>query len=304
MPGKSSQTYRFASRNDSQKKTVVRVGDVEIGNGDLAIIGGPCAVESREQLMAIADRVSATGVKLFRGGAFKPRTSPYSFQGLGLEGLELLAEVRQAFGLRIVAEVMSPETVGLVEKYADVLQIGARNMQNYSLLRRVGQARKPVLLKRGMVATLEEFLLAAEYILSEGNADVILCERGIRTFGDHARFTLDLSIVSSIQQMSHLPIIVDPSHAAGFAEKVIPLARAGAAVGADGIMVEVHNQPEYAMCDGPQALTPEMFSQMVHEVRHISYFVRNGRTDFPPPHAAAAPMVSNTSFADHRVVTV
>jgi 3-deoxy-7-phosphoheptulonate synthase len=279
---------------------------VEIGNGELAIIGGPCAVESREQLMAIADSVSATGVKLFRGGAFKPRTSPYSFQGLGLEGLKLLAEVRKQFGLRIVAEVLSSETVGLVEEYADVLQIGARNMQNFPLLRRVGQARKPVLLKRGMVATLEEFLLAAEYILSEGNQDVILCERGIRTFADHSRFTLDLSIVSAIQQKSHLPIIVDPSHAAGFAEKVIPLARAGAAVGADGIMVEVHNQPEYAMCDGPQALTPAMFSQMVHEVRHISCFVRDGRADFPPPHdqLAEAPLVSNTYFADHGLVTV
>jgi 3-deoxy-7-phosphoheptulonate synthase len=208
-------------------------------------------------------------VKFFRGGAFKPRTSPYSFQGLGEEGLKILAEARERFGMYIVTEVLDTETADLVESYADVLQIGARNMQNFSLLRRVGQSRKPVMLKRGMSATLEEFLLAAEYIMAEGNYNVILCERGVRTFSDHTRNTLDLSIVPAVQNRSHLPIIVDPSHGTGKRHKVIPLARASIAVGADGIMVEVHNHPEVALSDGPQALLPEMFQQLVAEVRAI-----------------------------------
>jgi len=271
-----SKPYKLVGWEAKREKTVVRVGEVEIGNGEIVIIGGPCAVENREQIMAIASCVRQSGVKLFRGGAYKPRTSPYSFQGLEEGGLKLLAEVRDLYGLRIVTEVLEPQLVELVEQYADVLQIGARNMQNFPLLRRAGQSDKPILLKRGLAATLEEFLLAAEYIIDQGNPNVILCERGIRTFSDHARFTLDLSVVPSIKQLSHLPIIIDPSHAAGSVEKVVPLARAGAAVGADGIMVEVHNFPEYALCDGPQALTPEMFAQMVDEVRQIgSMFSHN-----------------------------
>jgi 3-deoxy-7-phosphoheptulonate synthase len=249
---------------------------VEIGNGELAIIGGPCAVESREQLMAIADSVSATGVKLFRGGAFKPRTSPYSFQGLGLEGLKLLAEVRKQFGLRIVAEVLSSETVGLVEEYADVLQVGARNMQNFSLLKRLGRLRKPVLLKRGMAATIEELLLSAEYLLAEGNYEVILCERGVRTFADHTRNTLDLSAIPYVQRISHLPILVDPSHGTGKRAKVLPLSRAAVAVGADGLLIEVHDHPEAALSDGPQALTPPMFAELMTQVRRLAPVV--GRT--------------------------
>jgi 3-deoxy-7-phosphoheptulonate synthase len=219
--------------------------------------------------MGIAEMVAECGVKLFRGGAFKPRTSPYSFQGLGKEGLKILAEVRDRFRMKIVTEVLDTDTADLVEEYADVLQIGARNMQNFSLLKRVGQARKPVMLKRGMSATLEEFLLAAEYIMAEGNYNVILCERGVRTFADHTRNTLDLSIVPAVQNRSHLPIIVDPSHGTGKRHKVLPLARASIAVGADGIMVEVHNQPEHALSDGPQALLPDMFKQLVGEVSAI-----------------------------------
>jgi 3-deoxy-7-phosphoheptulonate synthase len=266
--------YKLAGWETKAEKTVVRVGDTEIGGDELTIIAGPCAVETREQTMTIAGYVSQLGVKLFRGGAYKPRTSPYSFQGLGETGLRILAEVRERFGLRIVTEAIDPQYVDLVEAYADVIQIGARNMQNFSLLRRVGQARKPVLLKRGLAATLEEFLLAAEYILVEGNPNVILCERGVRTFACHARFTLDLAVVPALQQLTHLPIIVDPSHGAGTVEKVIPLARAGAAVGADGIMVESHHQPETALSDGPQALRPEQLRQMIEEVRQIASIVR------------------------------
>jgi 3-deoxy-7-phosphoheptulonate synthase len=266
--------YKLASWDAAPGKTVVRVGDVEIGGDELTIIAGPCAVESRDQALTIAASVSRLGIKLFRGGAFKPRTSPYSFHGLGEAGLRMLAEVRERFGLRIVTEAIDQECVELVEEYADVIQIGARNMQNFSLLRRVGQSRKPVLLKRGLAATLEEFLLAAEYILVQGNPNVILCERGVRTFGQHTRFTLDLAVVPALQQCTHLPIIVDPSHGTGSSDKVIPMARAGVAVGADGIMVEVHHQPERALSDGQQALTPAQFQQMVDEVRQIAVVVR------------------------------
>ena len=264
-----SKPYKLVSRDLKHDDTVIRVGDVEIGGPEPVIIAGPCAVESFEQTMEIAEIVSSCGVKLFRGGAFKPRTSPYSFQGHGEEGLKILAQVRERFGMRIVTEVLDTETADLVEEYADVLQIGARNMQNFSLLRRVGQASKPVMLKRGMSATLEEFLLAAEYIMAEGNYNVILCERGVRTFADHTRNTLDLSIVPAVQNRSHLPIIVDPSHGTGKRHKVLPLARASIAVGADGIMVEVHNHPEKALSDGPQALLPDMFARLVSEVRAI-----------------------------------
>lgn len=264
-----SKPYKLVSRDLKQEDTIVRVGGAEIGGPEPAIIAGPCAVESYEQTMAIAEIVASCGVKLFRGGAFKPRTSPYSFQGLGEKGLKILAEARDRFGLSIVTEVLDTETADLVEEYADILQVGARNMQNFSLLRRVGQARKPVMLKRGMSATLDELLLAAEYIMAEGNYNVILCERGVRTFADHTRNTLDLSIVPAVQTRSHLPIIVDPSHGTGKRHKVIPLARAAIAAGADGIMVEVHNRPEQALSDGPQALLPDMFRQLVAEVGAI-----------------------------------
>jgi 3-deoxy-7-phosphoheptulonate synthase len=264
-----SKPYKLVSRDLKHDDTVVRVGGVEVGGPEPVIIAGPCAVESYQQTMAIAELVASAGVKLFRGGAFKPRTSPYSFQGLGEEGLKILGEARDQFGLRIVTEVLDTDTADMVEQYADVMQVGARNMQNFSLLRRVGQARKPVMLKRGMSATLDELLLAAEYIMAEGNYDVILCERGVRTFADHTRNTLDLSIVPAVQNRSHLPIIVDPSHGTGKREKVIPLARAAVAVGADGIMVEVHDHPEHALSDGPQALLPEMFKQLVAEVSAI-----------------------------------
>jgi 3-deoxy-7-phosphoheptulonate synthase len=264
-----SKPYKLVSRDLKHDDTVVNVGDARVGGVEPVIIAGPCAVESYEQTMSIAELVASTGVKLFRGGAFKPRTSPYSFQGLGEEGLKILRDVRERFGLRIVTEVLDTETADLVEEYADVMQIGARNMQNFSLLRRVGQAKKPVMLKRGMSATLEELLLAAEYIMAEGNYNVILCERGVRTFADHTRNTLDLSIVPAVQHRSHLPIIVDPSHGTGKRHKVIPLARAAIAAGADGIMVEVHDHPEHALSDGPQALLPDMFRQLVNEVKAI-----------------------------------
>ncbi|MFP5261685.1 MAG: 3-deoxy-7-phosphoheptulonate synthase [Blastocatellia bacterium] len=264
-----SKPYKLVGRDLKQDDTVVRVGGAEIGGREPAIIAGPCAVESRAQTMEIAEIVVSCGVKFFRGGAYKPRSSPYSFQGLGEEGLKILSEVRDRFGMRIVTEVLDTETADMVEAYTDVLQVGARNMQNFSLLRRMGQASKPVMLKRGMSATLEELLLAAEYIMAEGNYDVILCERGVRTFADHTRNTLDLSIVPAVQNRSHLPIIVDPSHGTGKRHKVTPLARAAIAVGADGIMVEVHNHPEQALSDGPQALLPDMFRQLVAEVRAI-----------------------------------
>ena len=264
-----SKPYKLVGRDLKQDDTIVRVGGVEIGGREPAIIAGPCAVESREQTIAIAEIVASCGIKLFRGGAFKPRTSPYAFQGLGKEGLMILAEARDRFGLSIVTEVLDTETADLVEEYSDIMQVGARNMQNFSLLRRVGQAKKPVMLKRGMSATLDELLLAGEYIMAEGNYNVVLCERGVRTFADHTRNTLDLSIVPAVQQRSHLPIIVDPSHGTGKRHKVIPLARAAIAAGADGIMVEVHNHPEQALSDGPQALLPEMFKQLVADVRAI-----------------------------------
>jgi 3-deoxy-7-phosphoheptulonate synthase len=264
-----SKPYKLVSRDLKPEDTIVLVRENEIGGLEPAIIAGPCAVESYEQTMAIAEVVASCGVKLFRGGAFKPRTSPYSFHGLGEEGLKILADARERFGLSIVTEVLDTETADLVEEYADIMQVGARNMQNFSLLRRIGQARKPVMLKRGMSATLDELLLAAEYIMAEGNYNVVLCERGVRTFADHTRNTLDLSIVPAVQTRSHLPIIVDPSHGTGKRNTVIPLARAAIAAGADGIMVEVHNHPEQALSDGPQALLPEMFRRLVTEVAAI-----------------------------------
>jgi len=265
-----THAYKLVSREVKPDDSVVRVGGVPIGGSELAVVAGPCAVESREQLLTVARAVKAAGAQLLRGGAYKPRTSPYSFQGLGEEGLKLLAEARDETGLPVVTEALDSESMDLVERYADAIQIGARNMQNFSLLKRAGRARKPVVLKRGMSATLEEFLMSAEYILAEGNYQVILCERGVRTFSDHSRNTLDLAVVPAVKRMSHLPILVDPSHGTGRREKVAPLSRAAAAVGADGVMIEVHHDPNRALSDGPQSITPEMFEDLMRELRQIA----------------------------------
>ncbi len=284
-----SKAYKLVSREVKDDKTVVRFpgADASIGGSEVAIIAGPCAIESREQAFAAAERVARAGAKFFRGGAYKPRTSPYAFQGLGEEGLRIMAEVRDQFGLAIVTEAVDNESLDLVEKYADVIQIGARNMQNFSLLKRAGRSRKPVLLKRGMSATLDEFLMAAEYIMSEGNYNIILCERGVRTFADHTRNTLDLSVVPAVQRLSHLPIIVDPSHGTGKRNKVTPLSRAAVAVGADGLMVEVHPDPDKALSDGTQSLYPDQFDQLMHEVRQIAAVL--GRSVAQPVKHPAVP---------------
>jgi 3-deoxy-7-phosphoheptulonate synthase len=269
-----SKPYKLVSRDVKEENTVVRIrtplGDVAFGGQAVAIVAGPCAIETPEQAFTVADRVKKAGARLFRGGAYKPRTSPYSFQGLGEPGLKILAEVRERYGLGIVTEAIDNESLDLVEKYADVIQIGARNMQNFSLLKRAGRSRKPVLLKRGMSATLDEFLMAAEYVLSEGNYNVILCERGVRTFSDHTRNTLDLSVIPAVQRRSHLPIVVDPSHGTGRRNKVLPLSRAAVAVGADGLLVEVHHEPDRALSDGMQSILPDEFVQLVEEARQIA----------------------------------
>jgi 3-deoxy-7-phosphoheptulonate synthase len=274
MPGvaeaiRVSKPYKLISLDLRPEKTVIRVGDATIGGDELAIIAGPCAVESRAQAFAVAESVRRSGARFFRGGAFKPRTSPYAFQGLGEEGLRILADIREVYGLKIVTEAMDEAGMDLVERYGDVIQIGARSMQNFSLLKRAGKARMPVLLKRGLSATLDEWLLAAEYIMAEGNYQVILCERGIRTFAQHTRNTMDLAAIPAVRRISHLPVIVDPSHGTGKNYMVTPLARAGVAVGADGLIVEVHDQPEHALSDGAQALTLEQYEQLVVEVRSI-----------------------------------
>jgi 3-deoxy-7-phosphoheptulonate synthase len=264
-----SKPYKLVTRDFRPEKTVVRVGDATIGGEDLAIIAGPCAVESRAQALAIAQTVQKSGARFFRGGAFKPRTSPYAFQGLGEEGLLILAEIRETYGLKIVTEALDEPGVDLVERHGDIIQIGARSMQNFTLLKRVGKSSLPVLLKRGPAATLDEWLLAAEYVMAEGNYQVVLCERGIRTFIQHARNTLDLAAIPAVRRLSHLPVIVDPSHGTGKNYMVTPLARAGVAVGADGVIVEVHDQPTQALSDGAQALTPEQYERLVSEVRSI-----------------------------------
>jgi 3-deoxy-7-phosphoheptulonate synthase len=264
-----TKPYKLVTLDLRPEKTVVKVGDAEIGGEELAIIAGPCAVENREQLFAVAEAVRRSGARFFRGGAFKPRTSPYAFQGLGEEGLKLLAEVREAFGLKIVTEAVDEASADLVDRYADVFQVGARNMQNFSLLKRAGRSRLPVLLKRGLSATVDEWLLAAEYIMAEGNYNVVLCERGVRTFAQHTRNTLDLAAVPAVQRISHLPVVIDPSHGTGKNHMVTPLARAGVAVGADGLIIEVHNQPERALSDGAQSLTLEQYEQLAREVRAI-----------------------------------
>ncbi len=264
-----SKPYKLVSRETKRESSIVFVHAVPVGGEEMTLCGGPCAVESREQILASAHAVKAAGGQLLRGGAYKPRTSPYSFQGLGEEGLRYLAEAREQTGLGIVTEAVDTESIDLVEQYADCIQIGARNMQNFSLLRRAGRAKRPILLKRGMSSTLEEFLMAAEYVLSEGNYNVILCERGVRTFADHTRNTLDLSVVPAVKALSHLPIIVDPSHGTGKRDKVLPMALASIAAGACGLIVEMHPAPERALSDGYQSLDPEEFAELAEECKAI-----------------------------------
>jgi 3-deoxy-7-phosphoheptulonate synthase len=265
-----THAYKLVSREVKAENSVVHIGAVPVGGPGLVIAAGPCAVESHDQMLTVARRVKQAGAHILRGGAFKPRTSPYSFQGLGEEGLKILAAAREETGLPVVTEALDAEGVDLIERYADCIQIGARNMQNFSLLKRAGRAKKPVLLKRGLAATLEEFLMSAEYILSEGNYEVVLCERGVRTFSDFSRNTLDLAVVPAVKSVSHLPILVDPSHGTGRRDKVSPLSRAAVAVGADGLIVEVHHDPNTALSDGPQSITPEMFDELVSELRQIA----------------------------------
>ncbi len=277
-----TKPYKLVSRDMKSEDTVVRFNgsDATVGGTELALMAGPCSVESRDQLFRVAESVANAGARFLRGGAFKPRTSPYAFQGMAEEGLQLMAAAREAFGLLIVTEAVDHESLALVEQYADMVQIGARNMQNFALLKLAGRAGKPVLLKRGISATLDELLMAAEYVMSEGNYNVVLCERGIRTFCDHARNTLDVSIVPAAKKLTHLPIIVDPSHAAGKRDMVAPLARAGIAVGADGMIVEVHCDPDHALSDGAQSLYPDQFAAMVGDLRRIAEIV--GRTLYEP----------------------
>ena len=268
-----TKPYKLVSRETHPESTVLSIGNVKIGAGEPVIMAGPCAVESEEQALTIASFVKKHGAQVFRGGAFKPRTSPYSFQGLGEKGLKILEKVRRETGLLIVTEATDNENLTAVEKYADIIQIGARNMQNYSLLRLAGQVSKPILLKRGFAATIDELLMAAEYIMSEGNTRVILCERGIRTFSDNTRNTLDLSAIPSIKEASHLPIIVDPSHAAGRRDYVIPLSRGAIAVGADGLIIEVHNNPSHALSDGMQSLYLQQFEQLMREIGRLKQYL-------------------------------
>jgi len=264
------QPFKLASRDVRATDTIVEVDGVRIGGPYLAVMAGPCSVESQEQLRTIAEGVKAAGAHILRGGAFKPRTSPYAFQGLEEEGLRLLAAARKETGLPVVTEVLEPDKVGVVAEYADILQIGARNTQNFSLLKEVGQCGKPVLLKRGMATTIKEFLLSAEYILAGGNPNVILCERGIRTFETTTRFTLDLNAVPVIKKLSHLPVVVDPSHGTGHWEYVAPMAKAGLACGADGLIIEVHHRPAEALSDGPQSLKPDKFARLMGELRVLA----------------------------------
>src|SRR5437764_5500718 len=295
MPGvgeviRVSKPYKLVSRDLKPDTTVVRFPNshVTIGGKDIVVMAGPCSIESGEQALTVAEQVANAGARFFRGGAFKPRTSPYAFQGLGEDGLKIMAEVRDRFGLLIVTEAVDNESLELVEKYADVIQIGARNMQNFSLLKRAGRARKPVLLKRGMSATLEELLMAAEYVMSEANYDVVLCERGVRTFADHTRNTLDLSLIPAVQRLSHLPILVDPSHGTGKRNKVTPLSRAAVAVAADGLLIEVHHQPDKALSDGMESPYPDQLDALMAQVRQIAPVVGRMVPGMGAPVAVAA----------------
>jgi 3-deoxy-7-phosphoheptulonate synthase len=265
--------YKLAGRHFRPSGTVVQVGQVEIGGPRVAVMAGPCSVESRDQVMRVAERVARAGARVIRGGAFKPRTSPYSFQGLGEEGLRLLREAADQHGLQVISEVMDHTQIPLVSSYADILQVGARNMQNFNLLREAGRQPKPVLLKRGPAATIDELLLSAEYILSEGNYNVILCERGIRTFETYTRNTMDIAAIPVVKKLSHLPIIADPSHGTGRRDKVLPMARAAVAAGADGLLIEVHCDPDHALSDGAQSLWPEQFEELMAQLRIIAQAV-------------------------------
>ena len=265
--------YKLASRSFKPEPTQIKIKDVVIGGREVVMMAGPCTVESRDQVMRIAELVAAQGAKVLRGGAFKPRTSPYSFQGMGEEGLKYLRQAADRFGMLVVSEVMEPSQIPLFIRYVDILQIGARNMQNFNLLREVGRINKPVLLKRGPAATVEETLLAAEYIMSGGNHDVILCERGIRTFDTYLRNTFDISAIPVFKKLSHLPVDADPSHATGRRDKVPPLAQAAVAAGADALLIEVHHDPETALCDGAQSLLPEQFEELMHRLRLIAQAV-------------------------------
>lgn len=262
--------FKFASREFHPEPSAVRVGSVAVGGGSLAMIAGPCAVESEGQMAAIAKRVRAAGANLLRGGAFKPRTSPYSFQGLGQAGLQILRDTGREFGMPTVTEVMDPRQVELIGRYADAYQIGARNMQNFDLLKEVGQTRKPVLLKRGMAATVKDLLMSAEYVLASGNPNVILCERGVRSFDSSTRNLLDLAAVPNVKSQSHLPIIVDPSHATGMPHLIPAMAKAALAAGADGVHIEVHHDPEHALSDGPQALLPDQYDEVMADLRRLA----------------------------------
>jgi 3-deoxy-7-phosphoheptulonate synthase len=268
-----TKQYKLVSRETHPDSTVISIGNIKIGASEPVIMAGPCAIESETQALTIATIVKKHGAKVFRGGAFKPRTSPYSFQGMGEKGLKILDKVRRETGLLIVTEATDTDNLSSVAKYADIIQIGARNMQNYSLLRLAGHAKKPVLLKRGMAATIEEWLMAAEYIMSEGNTEVILCERGIRTFADNTRNTLDLSAIPAIKEASHLPIIIDPSHAAGRRDYIIPLSKGAIAIGADGLIVEVHHDPAHALSDGMQSLYPQQFEQLMHDIGRLKQYL-------------------------------
>ncbi|NWF49202.1 MAG: 3-deoxy-7-phosphoheptulonate synthase [Ignavibacteriaceae bacterium] len=265
-----TEPFKLASRSFKKENTEIIVDDTKIGGNEIIVMAGPCSVESEEQIMAIAEIVAASGAKILRGGAFKPRTSPYSFQGLGESGLKMLRKAADKFKLKVITEVMEIGQIKLIEEYTDVFQVGARNMQNFSLLKELGKANKPVMLKRGLAATIEDWLMSAEYILSNGNVNVMLCERGIRTFETYTRNTFDLSAIPVVHKRSHLPVIADPSHALGMRDKVIPMARAAVAAGADGIMVEVHHDPEKALSDGPQALFPGQFFDMMKQIRLIA----------------------------------
>ena len=265
-----AEPFKKANRMFHPENSVIDVAGVPVGGKGLAVMAGPCSVESREQVTGIAKAVKAVGGNILRGGAFKPRTSPYAFQGLKYEGLELLCAAREETGLPIVSEIMSPFDLDVFVEKVDLIQVGARNMQNFDLLRQLGRTKKPILLKRGLSATIEEWLMSAEYILSEGNPNVILCERGIRTFETYTRNTVDLGAIPAVKKLSHLPVIVDPSHGTGKAWMVEPLARAAIAVGADGVMIEVHNDPVHALCDGQQSITPDMFAQVMADIRIIA----------------------------------
>ncbi len=268
--------YKLASRNFRPGGTIVRIGDVEVGGTRVPVMAGPCSVESREQIFGVAEIVAGAGATVIRGGAFKPRSSPYSFQGMGEEGLKYLREAADRYGLKVVSEVMDPSQISLIREYSDIFQVGARNMQNFNLLRELGKERKPVLLKRGISATIEELLLSAEYIMAGGNYDVMLCERGIRTFETYTRNTMDISAIPVVHKLSHLPIVADPSHGTGRRDKVPPMALASVAAGADGLIIEVHQDPDRALSDGAQSLRPQQFEKLMEQLRSIAAAV--GRT--------------------------